>query len=354
MDANFVKAQPVSTRKKTRKAFSLSLGEDVIHHAPLFENSELITLVKPSTAGVDLSSWIALNQDFLLEKIHKHGGVLFRGFGLANDNDFQNFIGTLPFEPVDAANFEESTPRQKIADGIYTTTSFPCEEAIALHSDYTPSMILANKICFFCMLPSHTGGQTPFADNRKILQRLHPDVSDKFRKLGWTLVRNYGNGLGLSWEDTFNGQNKAEIERHCQEKQIDVSWSGKVMRTRQTRSAIMHHPITNEECWFNHISFWHVANLPDEVRETMLSQVGYEGLPFNTYYGDGSEISTEVAHHIRDVLLQEKKIFPWQQGDVLVADNILTSHGREPFSGDRVVRVSLFDKLIRPAFAAGI
>jgi len=38
---------------------------------------------------------------------------------------------------------------------------------------------------------------------------------------------------------------------------------------------------------------------------------------------------------------QEAVIFPWQAGDILMLDNMLTSHGRKPFVGARKVLVGM-------------
>ncbi len=35
--------------------------------------------------------------------------------------------------------------------------------------------------------------------------------------------------------------------------------------------------------------------------------------------------------------------FPWQRSDVLIVDNFLATHGREPFNGDRRVLVAMSD-----------
>ena len=41
------------------------------------------------------------------------------------------------------------------------------------------------------------------------------------------------------------------------------------------------------------------------------------------------------------VYLAEKIIFPWRDGDVLMLDNLLCAHGREPYAGKRRVLVSM-------------
>ena len=33
--------------------------------------------------------------------------------------------------------------------------------------------------------------------------------------------------------------------------------------------------------------------------------------------------------------------FPWQHGDVLLVDNVLTAHGRNPFRGERKLLVAM-------------
>jgi len=348
MNQSKLKNRALQRKKRHRRSVTLGLNNKLVSIRPLLESSDLITLVEPSIDGLELSSWIKSNSEFITSHLHVNGAIMFRGFNLKQDRDFVDVIGAFDFTPVGAENFEESTPREKVSDGVYTTTSFPSDQTIALHSDYTASINGASKICFFCHTPSLIGGQTPFADTRRVFRGLDKEVREKFERLGWRLVRNYGSGLGLSWQDTFYGKDKRAIERHCNDMSIDVSWNGEKMSTSQTRSAIYTHPITGEDCWFNHIAFWHIENLPESVRNTMLEAVGVEGLPFNTYYGDGSEIPAAVAHHIRDILFAEKKIFNWEKGDVLIADNILTCHGREPFKGERKVRVSLFDKFRRP------
>jgi hypothetical protein len=101
------------------------------------------------------------------------------------------------------------------------------------------------------------------------------------------------------------------------------------------------HPNTGEMVWFNHIVFWHITGLDDETREVMTSLYAAEDLPYNTYYGDGSEIEPDVIDHIREAYEKERVAFPWRQGDVLLLDNMLVAHGRNPFKGPRKILVAM-------------
>jgi len=79
------------------------------------------------------------------------------------------------------------------------------------------------------------------------------------------------------------------------------------------------------------------------MRDYFLSEFEEEGLPNNTYYGDGSRIEPEVMDHLRHTYLQEKVVFPWRQFDVLLIDNMLASHARNPYSGERRVLTAMAD-----------
>ena len=66
-----------------------------------------------------------------------------------------------------------------------------------------------------------------------------------------------------------------------------------------------------------------------------------EDLPYNTYYGDGTPIEDSVVAEIREAYRQERLEFPWRAGDILMLDNMLVAHGRNPYSPPRRVLVAM-------------
>jgi hypothetical protein len=64
-------------------------------------------------------------------------------------------------------------------------------------------------------------------------------------------------------------------------------------------------------------------------------------LPFNTFYGDGSLIEPAIIEQIYDTYRQEQVAFEWQTGDILMLDNMLAAHGREPFVAPREIAVAM-------------
>ena len=123
---------------------------------------------------------------------------------------------------------------------------------------------------------------------------------------------------------------------------MQVEWKDEQrLRTRHIQPAIAVNPETNEAVWFNHIAFWHISSLDAKTREMLIRDFGEDGVPYNTYYGDGSPIEDSVVEELRKAYDSETIKFRWQKGDLLFMDNMLVSHGRSPYSGPRKIIVGM-------------
>jgi alpha-ketoglutarate-dependent taurine dioxygenase len=324
-----------------RKAVRLTPGT-LIATRYLDAERRLPLVIEPCVTGLDLASWAVDHREFIAEELARHGALLLRGFDIRSIRSFEQFIaatsgGALPYN-------ERSSPRSQVDGNIYTSTDYPASESIFLHNEQSYNLQFPLKIYFFCLTAPSRGGETPIADTRKILTRIRPDIRQRFTKHGYTYARNFGNGFGLSWQDTFQTRSRAEVEEYCLKHEISCQWmGGDRLRTAQVRPAVARHPHTGELAWFNHATFFHVSTLEPIIRERVLAEFPEEALPNNTYYGDGSRIEADVMDHLRQAYLKEKIVFPWRQYDVLMLDNMLASHAREAFSGRREIVAGMAD-----------
>jgi alpha-ketoglutarate-dependent taurine dioxygenase len=315
-------------------------GQDLVTSSPPSSGAGLPLIVEPALEGVDLIAWAAGQCDWIEQRLQEHGALLFRNFGVRSEADFEGFIAATSGGALEYR--ERSSPRSLVSGHIYTSTDHPPSQSIFLHNEHSYARVYPLRIFFFCKTPAEQGGETPIADCRGVLRRLPAEVSERFARLGYVYVRNFGDGFGLSWQTAFQTEDPAVVERYCRDARIELEWKpGGRLRTRQVRPAIVQHPRSQEPVWFNHITFFHVSTLPREIREGLLAQFREEDLPNNTYYGDGSAIEPEFLELLRQAYLEEKTKMAWRQGDILMLDNVLTAHAREPFSGRREILVGM-------------
>lgn len=299
-------------------------------------------LLTPAVAGVDPLAWAEAHRAEIEERLLRHGALLFRGFGLSGIEGLQAFVRAVCGDLLEYR--ERSSPRSELADRVYTSTDYPAEQPIFPHNEHSYARRFPLKLFFSCITPAESGGETPIGDTRRIYRRIDPDVRRRFEERGWMYVRNFHPGFGLSWQTVFQTDERVRVEAYCRAAGIEWEWRpGDRLRTRQVRPATARHPRTGETVWFNHATFFHVSTLPAAIREPLRRDFGEEDLPNNTWYGDGSPIEPDVAEHLRQAYLQEMVELPWQPGDVLLIDNMLTAHARNPFTGPRKVVVAMAD-----------
>lgn len=320
-------------------------GASMVETEPLTP-SGLPLLVRPALEGVNVADWAAQNREIVEGHLIEHGGLLFRGFDVGGPEGLQRFVDAVSGGSLEYR--ERSSPRSAVSGNVYTSTDYPAEYPIFLHNENSYQKVWPRKIFFLCETAAESGGETPIADCRRVATHIDADVRRRFDETGWMYVRNFGDGFGLDWPTVFRTTDRSAVEEHCRRNDIEVEWKdGGRLRTRAVRPVTARHPVSGEELWFNHATFFHVSTLEPEVREPLLDEFTEEDLPANTYYGDGTPIEAEVMEHLRRAYERETVRFPWQEGDLLMLDNMLVAHGRAPFRGERRVLAAMADPVGR-------
>jgi len=297
-------------------------------------------VVEANVVGVDLAEWAAGHLQDLQARLLKTGAILFRNFNVDSIDNFKKFVHLISPELLEYN--ERSTPRTEVSEEIYTATEYPADECITLHNESAYSANWPMKIWFYCAQPAVQGGETPIADSRKVFEQIEPKIKERLIDKKVMYVRNYSDGVDLPWQTVFQTTDRRAVEDYCRSASIEFEWKDAThLRTRQIRPAIATHPVTGETVWFNQAHLFHVSSLAPALRESLLSLVEETELPRNSYYGDGSALEESVLDEIREVYRESAVTFPWQQGDVLMLDNMLAAHGRMSFTGPRKVLVAM-------------
>jgi alpha-ketoglutarate-dependent taurine dioxygenase len=341
------KPESLAARKAARPVAVRVSPEELIETSFFNPDRPLPLVVRPK-GEMRLDEWAPRNADFIERNLRKYGAILFRGFGVDSVDKFDTSVNAFTSRLMSYT--EGATPRLTLKDKVYTSTEFPAEHPIALHNELSYIVTYPTKLWFCCVTAPPVGGETPIADVRRVLERISPATREKFERLGWMLVRNYGDGLSLPWQTVFHTDDKDVLGEYCRNNKVEVEWKDdKRLRTRHIRPATRIHPVTGEKVWFNHIAFWHVSSLGADLREAFLKQWTEMELPYNTFYGDGSPIEPEVADELRAAYDAETVMFRWEPGDMILIDNISVAHGRSPYEGPRRILAAMGEAYTDPA-----
>ncbi len=319
-------------------------------------DKEIPLVIEPKEKGMPLSSLLDLlrtKNEFFKQKLLKYGGLLFRNFPIENEHDFVALIKNL-----DTGKFLDyvggDSPRNKVTEGVYTSTEAPPSVKIPLHNELSFVKNYPKHIYFYCSIPPVEKGETIISDARQVYKAMDEKVRERFAEKGLRYVSCYPskdhsirkiNKSHKPWSDVFETEDKEIVEKKCHENEFDFAWhKNDWLQVAQKRPSVMAHPTTGEMVWFNQahlfdfnpklLKLWHY------IAVKMLYFKKHTQL-HNVFFANEEKIPKQDLYHILETLDKETVYFPWQKGDVLVLDNILAMHGRATYTGKRRVMTAM-------------
>lgn len=296
--------------------------------------------IRPRFDGMSVATWLERERDLLAAAIQQYGAVLLRGFWACDASSLELLLGAIGAPAATYVN--RSTPRRSVGAHVYTATEYPPARSIPLHNEMSYTSRWPRYVAFLCMMPALSGGETPIADCRGVYASMPPATLEAFESRGVCYVRVMGQGIDLPWQEVFQTEDPAEVEQFCWMNDMEHTWlPGRLLRTCERRPATRQHPGTGEFVWFNQAHLFHRLAVGDGEAAALEEALGMERLPRHARFGDGSEISASMLEQVKTAFAQHTVTFRWRAGDILLLDNILFAHGRNPFSGTRRVLAAL-------------
>lgn len=268
--------------------------------------------------------------------------LTFRGFGV-EPSELDAVMDVLL--PNRLAYVHGNSPRTKVGQNVYTSTEYPPQYTISMHNEMSYAHQWPARLLFYCEKAPLSGGATPVVDGVRWLAALDPQVREAFAGgVRYTQNLHAGMGLGRSWQQTFETEERSEVERFLEKTQAAWEWRPDGgLWVSQTRPSTVRHPVTGAEVWFNQADQWHASGLGDQTAAALAQIMAEEEMPQSVTFADGTPIPAEYIEQIQERGLSSAVDVDWRAGDLLLIDNVSVGHGRRPFEGPRRVLVAMSD-----------
>lgn len=335
-------------------------------------NTTIPLALKPSEPNLTLESAISSIKSLQQTKtlttlLAKHGALLFRGLPIHSATDFSAFAHAFGWRPHEIIGIVVERPL--LTPNVAPANESPKEVRIYNHNE-SPQVPHAPEYIFFYSQKAPAvgkGGETPISSSLELYHRarteipefvdllvqkgIRSEVTYKFGRQyvgGSTLREAFGKEiLDEDDEDTRKRKVENQIRRYGRGQWTTWEWTkdedgkedGIVLTHRLP--VVRAQPGTNLPTLFTGLA----AYYKNSIEGRKGSAAGRKNVA-QQLFGDGTPIPEEYLATLARITDEIRVLHRWEEGDVLVFDNIIAQHGREPWrgeQGDRVVLASLFD-----------
>lgn len=325
-------------------------------------DQKLPLVVTPLFGGADLNfyqKWY--DKKSLKSALDEHGAVLFRGFSVNSADAFASFIKVfLQSEPISYHGGEGS--RDKVAEGVYTSTKAPSWAHIHLHNELSCTDNPIKYINFFCETPPEAGtGQTILGSTAGVTDAIKkkPDLWNLFEGRTIKYVSrhppegsffNRVNATHKTWQECFETDDKAKVEEICKSKGFKFKWIpsklfGEWIEVTRRAPATKINAEGGKD-WFNQAHLYYSTPKRDGgwlnyILASLLYIIPWTRNYDVSFDDEGPQFSKKIMDQVHEILEKETVKFNWQKGDVLVVNNFKALHGKAPHKGPRSILTSM-------------
>ena len=300
-------------------------------------------ILSPADAHVkleDVEIWVGNNAADLNQKAAVHGAILFRGFPVATDTDFDRFVAAFGFPNFTYKDSLSNAVRTNRTERVFTANEAPPDVAICLHHEMAQTPIYPSKLFFFCEKAAEQGGATPLCRSDVLFERMQiemPQFTKDCREKGllyshvMPAVDDAASGMGRSWQSTWKAATVAEAEAKMKELGYSWKWLDHgCLKVTTPRLQAVRQLDNGKTAFFNQlIAAFH--GWKDSRNDPSKSIT----------FGDGSPLDKTIMARVIEMAEEITFDVPWQNVDVALVDNYVAMHGRRTFQGTRKVLASL-------------
>ncbi|MGD9472320.1 MAG: TauD/TfdA family dioxygenase [Novosphingobium sp.] len=296
--------------------------------------------------------WVTTHREALDALILEHGGIVLRGFPLTSSEDFGAVSACFP--AYTGGYQGGAAARRAVAKGVYEATQRTGDQTIPIHQEMFYLRDYPARIAFFAKKVAEQGGETTIADMRGVTREMPGAIRTKLESLGIQNIRNFAAKTGNTeenrlmdkrgWDFAFYTDSEAEVEAVCARRNLRPHWhEDGSLTVFNLEDAFVAHPQSGERVYRGgvHIAHFYRGSYDNTGQAAELR--AQQEFPSGAYLGDGSDLPEDEDAAFQQLVDRFTYSWKWQNGDVMILDNLLTGHGRNPFSGTRATEVALLD-----------
>ncbi|KGO46871.1 Taurine catabolism dioxygenase TauD/TfdA [Penicillium expansum] len=345
------------------ESFDLPTSNQRILGAPHPKNTVIPLALRPAKADakatlddvVETIKTLQAKDGILTKKLARHGTLLFRNLPIHNAEDFSKFAHAFGYKPHEIIGIVVDRPL--LAPNVAPANEAPKEVLIYSHNESPQVPHAPEYILFYGHHAPSKGGESPISSSLELFNRAQQEIPEFIAevaekgilsKVTYRVEKQYEGGSTLKQafgkeiqdgddEETKRRKIEAQIARYGRGEHTTWEWTDDGLVLTHRLPVIRTQPGTNLPTLFTGLAaYWKRTQFDAEARKKVTQQL----------FGDGTPIPEKYLEHLAKITDDIRVLHHWQEGDVLVYDNIIAQHGREPWQGeqsDRVILASLFD-----------
>jgi alpha-ketoglutarate-dependent taurine dioxygenase len=334
-----------------------------------------------------LQDFLKTNSENLMQDVAKYGALLFRGFDIQSDNDFENAILSIKGLTGISEAFMSEQGRERVDNlkyVLHTNKIFKTGGTLYLggfHSEnyYIPDV--PGFISFCCLKPSTLGGETGLVNMEMVYEHLDDELKKKLENSAYFvekwLISDVANRYKIATKT---------VEEICHQFDLPIVGKGENKLILMHKPSVFLHPVTQKktlqinlfslpaldralrkrflEDYQGNNWFWHrfVWKLPPSIFKAIENVFVFFATllhsPRELFEITVSKWKTERAvkkidekfikvnccfsetdiNHLARLMRNFYCSTIWQKGDILLVDNRKIVHAGMPGSGPRLVR----------------
>lgn len=339
-----------------------------------------------------LQNFLSKNSEKLMEDVGKYGALLFRGFDIQSDKDFEQAIVSIQGIKGISDAFMAEHGRERV-DGLkyvlHTNTIYKTGGTLYLggfHSENYYTTDVSAFIAFCCLKPPILGGETGLINMEKVYDHLDDQLKSRLEEKPFFVDKWLVSDVAKRYQI-----DPKTVEKICKDFDLPLAGEGEDKLILMYKPSVFEHPVTKKKAF--QINFFSLPSLDPALRKCFLKDypgknwfwhrlvwrmplfklienlavflIAFAHSPKELYQITASKWKTEKAFKKLDT--QAKKVdscfskkdiqqlarqmrnfycsILWHKGDILLVDNRKVVHAGMPGSGSRVIRALIANPL---------